>query len=123
MTAMDVVERWDGALRRGDWTAARELLADDATYHAPEAPDEYRIDCESPDEIVDLMASFKGTASDVEVVEWTEHGDRVLARLRQPDWRDPDSDWFQVLTVRDDRVARMVDYATETSARTALEKA
>src|SRR5262245_64534949 len=84
--------------RAGDWPTARDLLADDATYHAPEAPEEYRIDCESPDAIVDLIARFKGKASDVEVVDWTEHGDKVLARLHQPDWAsDPDSDWWQDL--------------------------
>jgi ketosteroid isomerase-like protein len=120
MRPMEVVERWDAALRAGDWAAARELLTDDATYHAPEAPEEYRIDCESPDEIVDLMASFKGKASDVEVVQWSEQGDHVVARLRQPDWGDPEADWYQVLTVRGDRVARMVDYASESSARAAI---
>jgi hypothetical protein len=116
---MAVVERWDAALRAGDWTTARQLLADDASYHAPEADPEYRIDCETPDEIVKLMADFKGTVPDVEVVEWAEHGDHVLARLRQPAW-GTDADWYQVLTVRGDRVAEMVDYASEASALAAI---
>jgi ketosteroid isomerase-like protein len=116
---MAIVERWDAALRRGDWATARSLLADDATYHAPEADPEYRIECESADEIVKLMRDFKGQLPDIEVVQWAEHGDHVLARLRQPEW-GTDSDWFKVLTVRDDRIARMVDYSTEGSALTAV---
>ena len=111
-----MVERWDAALRAGDWPKARSLLTDDANYRTPEAAEpEYDIDCRTPDEIVDLMASFKGRMPDIEVVEWAEHGDHVVARLRQPDW-GTDSDWWQVLTVREDRVARLVDYATEASA-------
>ena len=108
------------SLRAGDWPTARALLTDDATYHTPEASDpEYAIDCRSADEIGDLMASFKGQMPDIEVVEWAEHGDHVLARLRQPEWGD-DSDWWQVLTVRGDRVARLVDYAKEESAIAAV---
>jgi SnoaL-like domain len=120
MKPIEVVERWDAALRAGDWPSARSLLTEDASYHTPEAADpEYNIDCETPDEIVDLMASFKGQMPDIEVVEWAEHGDHVLARLRQPDWGS-DSDWWQVLTVGDDRVARLVDYASEESALAAV---
>jgi hypothetical protein len=120
MHPIDVAERWDAALRAGDWTTARGLLADDATYRTPEAVDpEYAIDCESADEIVDLMASFKGRMPDIEVVEWAEHGEHVLARLRQPAW-GTDSDWWQVLTVRENRVARMVDFAREESALEAV---
>jgi hypothetical protein len=120
MTPIEVVERWDAALRAGDWTKARALLTDDATYRTAEAADpEYDIDCRTPDEIVDLMASFKGRMPDIQVVEWAEHGDHVLARLRQPDW-GTDSDWWQVLTVREGRVARLVDYAMEESALAAV---
>jgi hypothetical protein len=120
MRSIEVVERWDAALRAGDWATARLQLTDDATYHTPEAADpEYNIDCQSPDEIIDLMASFKGQMPDIEVVNWAEHGDRVLARLRQPAW-GTDSDWWQVLSVRGDRVARLVDYAKEESALAAV---
>src|SRR5262245_41262065 len=120
MRPMEVVEGWDAALRAGDWGAARALLTDDASYHTPEAADpEYTIDCETADEIVELMASFKGQMPDIEVVEWTEHGDHVVARLRQPEW-GPDADWWQVLTVRGDQVARLIDYASEDSALAAI---
>jgi hypothetical protein len=120
MRPIEVVAQWDAALRAGHWTTARALLTDDATYRTPEAADpEYDIDCRTPDAIVDLMESFKGQMPDIQVVEWAEHGDNVLARLRQPDW-GTDSDWWQVLTVRDDRVARLVDYATEESALAAV---
>ena len=120
MKPIDVVQQWDAALRAGDWTTARALLTDDATYHTPESADpEYAIDCRTPDEIIDLMTSFKGRMPDIEVVTWAEHGDRVLARLRQPQW-GTDSDWWQVLSVRGNRVARLVDYAQETSALAAV---
>jgi hypothetical protein len=120
MTPMAVVERWDAALRAGDWSAARALLTDDATYTTPEAPDpDYNIACETPDEIVDLMASFKGQLPDIEVVTWAEHGECVVARLRQPEW-GADLDWWQVLWVRGGRVARLVDYAKEESALAAV---
>lgn len=119
MNAMSVVERWDASLRAGDWELARSLLADDATYTAPEADSGYRVDCTSADEIIELMSQWKGANPDVEVAAWEEHGDQVLARLRQPAW-GPEAEWYQILTVRDDRVARLVDYGTEESARAAF---
>jgi hypothetical protein len=120
---MGTAKRWDAALRAIDWTTARELLTDGAEYHTPEAADpDYNIDCATPDEIVELMASFKGQMPDIEVVGWAEHGDHVLARLRQPEW-GTDSDWWQVLSVRGDRVARLTDYASEESAIAAIRSA
>ena len=65
MGTKDVVLAWDAALRAGDWDAGRSSLTDDATYSA--MPESLRVDCESPDEIVDLMRSFKGQLPDVEV--------------------------------------------------------
>jgi hypothetical protein len=106
---------WDAALRAGDWDAARAALTDDATYASPAMPEDVRVECASPDEIVELMRSFKGQMPDVEVVEWEPRGDEVIARLRQPEWGD-DSDWYQVLTVRDGRVAHLADHPTRESA-------
>jgi SnoaL-like domain len=115
MKALSVVERWDGSLRAGDWELARSLLTDDATYTAPEAAAEFAVECKSADEIVDLMRQWKGVNPDVEVVEWEERGDKVVARLRQPAW-GPEAEWYQVLTVRDDRIVELVDYGSEESA-------
>jgi len=116
MTPLEVVRSWDAALRAGAWTAARALLTDDAEYHTPEAADpDYDIDCATPDEIIDLMASFKGQMPDIEVVRWAEYGDDVVARLRQPEW-GMDADWWQVLNVRGDKIARLTDFASESSA-------
>ncbi len=119
MNAMSVVERWDASLRAGDWELARSLLTEDATYTAPEADPAYRVDCASPDQIIGLMSEWKGVNPDVEVVEWEEHGDQVLARLRQPAW-GPEAEWYQVLTVRENRIARLVDYGTQASALASL---
>lgn len=116
---MDAVLAWDAALRAGDWAAARAALTDDATYTSPAMPEDVRIDCASPDEIVDLMRSFKGQMPDVEVVEWEPHGESVIALLRQPEWGD-DSDWYQVLTTRDSRIASLADHPTHESAQTSL---
>ena len=116
MTPLEVVRSWDAALRAGAWTAARALLTDDAEYHTPEAADpDYDIDCSTPDEIIDLMASFKGQMPDIEVVRWAEYGDDIVARLRQPEW-GMDADWWQVLNVRGDKIARLTDFASESSA-------
>jgi hypothetical protein len=61
------------------------------------------------------MRSWKGKMPDVEVVEWEAMGNSILARIRQPAWGD-DSDWYQVLQVRDDRIAGLKDYATRRAA-------
>ena len=119
MTALDIVKQWDAALRRGDWGAARALLDDSATYHTPEAEEEWNIDCHGGDEIVALMAAWKGKASDILVMEWAEHGNRVMARLRQPDWGD-DSDWYQVIGVEDERITSFTDFMSEGNARAEL---
>jgi hypothetical protein len=120
VTPLEVARRWDAALRAADWANARALLTDDAEYHTPEAADpEYNIDCATPDEIVVLMESFKGRMPDILVVAWTEHGNHVVARLRQPEW-GIDADWWQVLTIRDAKVARLTDFASEQSALAAI---
>jgi hypothetical protein len=115
--AMEVVETWDTSLRAGDWERARASLADDATYVALGVDDEEGISCTSADEIVGLMRSWKGRLPDVEVVEWEEIGDRVLAHLRQP---ASDVEWFQILSVRNDLITGLQDYPTREAAAEAL---
>ena len=119
MGAMDVVERWDRSLRLGDWDGARALLADDATYTAPEAPEGQAIACATADEVIGFLRSLKGGFPDVEVVEWEPRDDRVLAQLRQPAFGQG-ADWYQVLWVRDDRIAKLEDYPSRTSAAAAV---
>jgi hypothetical protein len=120
MTAMDVVERWDRSLRIGDWDAARALLAEDATYTAPGAPEGRAVDCATPDDIIALLRSFKAKLPDVEVVEWDPRDDCVIARLRQPAFGE-DADWFQVLWVTDTLIAKMEDHPSLESAVAAAE--
>ena len=120
MDAMDVVERWDRSLRIGDWEAARALLAEDATYTAPAAPEGQAVDCATPDAIIALLRSFKGQLPDMEVVEWNPRDDCVIARLRQPLFGE-DADWFQVLWVRDGLIAKMEDHPSRESAVAAAE--
>ncbi len=59
-----------------------------------------------------------GELPDVQVVEWEVVGDNVLAELRQPAFGE-DTNWFQVLTVRDGLIARLADYPDRASALSA----
>jgi hypothetical protein len=109
MSTKSTVMAWDGALRASEWGTARSLLTDDAVYTAPDP----LIDCPNPDAIIDLMRSFKGVNPDVELLDLKVVGDRALASLRQPAW---DAEWFQVITIRDGRIARLEDFPTRESA-------
>jgi hypothetical protein len=113
MHVMETVERWDRSLRDGDWQRARALLTDEATYTAPES--EGGVDCGSPDAIIEFLRSMKGEVPDVQVVEWEPQGDRVIARLRQTALGD-DSDWYQVIEVRDEKIAGMIDFPSREAA-------
>jgi hypothetical protein len=115
MDPMQVVEAWDTSLRAGDWIAARQALSDGAQYYGTDGD----LTCRTPDDIVELMRSFKGTVPDVQVVEWEEIGDHVLAQLRQPAWGD-EADWYQVLTVAEDHIVSLADFETREAAQAAL---
>ncbi|CAN5362406.1 hypothetical protein BH20ACT24_BH20ACT24_21670 [soil metagenome] len=105
---METVEAWDRSLRAGEWSTARALLAEDATYTTL-AHGEQQAPCTSADQIIELMRSWKGELPDVQVVDWEVVGENVVARLRQPAFGD-DADWFQVLAVRDGLIAGLEDY-------------
>ena len=109
MDTRSTVMDWDTALRDSDWEKARSLLADDATYIASDPP----INCSSADEIIDLMRSFKGVNPDVELIDLDAIGDHAIVSLRQPAW---DWEWFQVITVADEHIARLEDFATREAA-------
>ncbi len=104
---------WDTALREADWDRARSLLTEDATYTATDPP----IACSDAEEIVDLMRSFKGVNPDVEVLGLEVVGSNVVAALRQPAW---DWEWFQLITVVDEHISRLEDFATREAALAAL---
>ena len=113
MDTRSTVMAWDTALRYADWERARSLLVDDATYVASDPP----INCSSADEIIDLMRSFKGVNPDVELIDLDAIGDHAIANLRQPAW---DWEWFQLITISDDRIARLEDFATREDALAAV---
>jgi ketosteroid isomerase-like protein len=115
---MDVALAWDSALREGDWEAARNLLADEATYTSPEAPEDERSDCMSPDEIIHFFREIKGTVPDAEVLNWTEMGDTVLAHVRLPIPRRS-TEWYEVITVRGGLIAQLRAYPSVESAEAA----
>jgi hypothetical protein len=113
MSIESTVTAWDRALRASEWETARSLLTDDAVYTAPDPP----IDCATPEEIIDLMRSFKGVNPDVELLGLEVVGDHALASLRQTAW---DAEWFQVITVKDEQIARLEDFSTRESALAAI---
>jgi hypothetical protein len=113
MSTESTVMAWDSALRASEWETARSLLTDDAVYTAPDPP----IDCATPDEIIDLMRSFKGVNPDVELLGLEVVGDHGLASLRQPAW---DAEWYQVITVRGDLIAKLEDFPTRESAQASI---
>jgi len=114
MDTRSTVMAWDTALRYADWGRARSLLTDDATYIAPDPP----IDCAGPDDIIELMKSFKGVNPDVELLDLEVIGDSAIASLRQLAWH---AEWFQVITVADDHIARLEDFATREAALAAID--
>ena len=113
MGTRSTIMDWDSALRDADWEKARTLLADDATYVAVDPP----IDCKGPDDILDLMRSFKGVNPDVELLDLEVTGPSGIAALRQPAW---DWEWFQLITVDGDHITRLEDFPTRESALAAL---
>lgn len=109
MSTESTVMAWDSALRASEWETARSLLTDDARYSASD-PD---IECATADEIVDLMRSFKGVNPDVEMLALEVMGDSAIATLRQPAW---DWEWFQVIEIADDHIAKLEDFPTREAA-------
>jgi len=113
MDTRSAVMAWDTALRYADWERARSLLTDDATYIASDPP----IDCSNAEEIIDLMRSFKGVNPDIELLDLEVTGEHAVASLRQPAW---DWEWFQVITLADERITRLEDFATREAALAAI---
>ena len=106
----DIVMAWDAALRNGNWEEARSRLADHATWTAFGD----RV-CHDPDQIVDMLRSFKGVNPDVEMLHLEAiDRERAVAHLRQT-WGDK-QEWFQVLTVRGERIAHIEDYPSRDEA-------
>ena len=103
-------------MRPTRWTWRQ--LSDVATYVGLGEDEADETTCASADEIVALMRSWKGTVPDVEVVRFDEHGDHVLAQLRQPAW-GPDAEWYQVLHVGGDRITSLADFGSLEDARRA----
>ena len=118
MTAMEVALAWDGALRNDDWAGARALLADEATYTAPGAPEGQRSDCMTPDAIVAFLRDAKGKVPDAEVLNWTDVGNQVLAHVRLPIPGHP-TEWYEVLAVAEGRIAELRAYPTLEAAEAA----
>ena len=112
MDTYQTVMTWDESLRSGDWELARSMLSDEACWFGPDRD----LTCDCPEEIIDLLRSYKGVNSDVAMLGLEILGNQAVAHLRQPDWGE---EWFQVLTVDGGRIVLMEDFPNEPTARTA----
>jgi len=108
--------------RRTDHRALRQRLHDDATWH-PATEDAWKP-CENADEVVRTML-WRADANRLRPGEMIELGDRVLVQLRgrrleRLGARGFIPRLFQVVVIRDGKVASIHDYGRRTEAHAAV---
>jgi ketosteroid isomerase-like protein len=108
--------------RRTDHRALRQRLHDDATWH-PAKEDAWKP-CENADEVVRTML-WRADANRLRPGEMIELGDRVLVqmrgrRLERLGARGFVPRLFQVIVVRDGKIASIRDYGRREEAHAAV---
>jgi len=108
--------------RRTDHRALRQRLHDDATWH-PATEDAWKP-CENADEVVRTML-WRADANRLRPGEMIELGDRVLVQLRgrrleRLGARGFIPRLFQVVVIRDGKVASIHDYGRRAEAHAAV---
>jgi ketosteroid isomerase-like protein len=100
-----------GALRRGEFDDAAELLDPEITWKG------LREDwvCHGRDEVIQTFRWGLARRRDVDALEFTRAGDQVVLGARGPSitevGEEPlEGQIFNVFTLRDGRIARIVDY-------------
>lgn len=115
MTGKQLVQEAYRLARKGDHRAVRKLLTDDATWH-PAREDAWHA-CRDPDMIVRTLLWRAGMANRLRPTDPIELGDRVLVRLRGARLRRLGGSGgfmspklFQIVEIRNGKIARMQDY-------------
>jgi hypothetical protein len=104
-----------GALRRGDFEAAAELLDPDVGWQG--LRDEWV--CHGREEVVDTFRWGLEQRREVDALEFTPGGERVVLGARGPNIgpaEEPRGQIFNVFTLRDGQIVRIVDYRSRREA-------
>ena len=109
-----------GALRRGDFGAAAELLDPDVSWQG------LREDwvCHGRDEVLDTFRSGLERRREIDALEFTRGGEQVVLGARGPsidavEDEPLEGQIFNVFTLRDGRILRIDDYRRRREALTA----
>jgi ketosteroid isomerase-like protein len=118
-TTVEIVQQVYDLARRGDHRHLRELIADEATWHP--AREGAWSPCRDADTIVKTLLWRSGSANRLRPGETIELGDRVLIQLRGRRLERLGAKGFmprlfQIVEVRDGKVARMQDYPRRDAA-------
>ena len=121
MSGKELVQTAYRLARKGDHRSLRKLLADDATWY-PSREDAWNP-CRDPDMIVRTLLWRAGMANRLRPTDPIELGDRVVIRLRGARLRRLRGSGgfmapklFQIVEIRNGKIARMRDYARREEA-------
>jgi ketosteroid isomerase-like protein len=122
MSGQDTVREAYALAKRGDHQQLRRLIADDATWHP--AREGAWNPCREGDMIVRTLLWRSGMANRLRPAQTIELGDRVLVelrgvRLRRLGIKGFRPRLFQIIEVRNGKIARMQDYPGREEAMTA----
>ena len=107
-----------GALRRGDFDAAAALLDSEVSWQGLQ--EEWV--CHGREEVIDTFRWGLEQRREIDALEFTRGGDRVVLGARGPNLGPPEerlSQIFNVFTLRDGRIVRIDDYRARSEALTA----
>lgn len=107
-----------GALRRGDFDAAAELLDPEVSWQG--LREEWV--CHGREEVIDTFRWTLDERREVEALEFTRRGEQVVLGARGPNvgpMEEPLGQIFNVFTLRDARIVRIDDYRDRREALTA----
>ena len=104
-----------GALRRGDFEAAAELLDPDVSWQG--LREEWV--CHGREEVVDTFRWGLEQRREIDALEFTRGGDQVVLGARGPNIgpeEEPLGQIFNVFVLRDGRIVRIDDYRGRSEA-------
>jgi SnoaL-like domain len=108
-----------GALRRGDFDAAAELLDTDVTWQG--LREEWV--CHGREEVLDTFRWGLEKRRDIDALEFTRGGEQIVLGARGPNIGPPDEPLgqiFSVFTLRDARIVHIADYRGRREALAAV---